>query len=269
MRTRSWQTKSRPLLIACLALPVLVASSATLSGEETLQADQIAARLASNNQRRAALLAGYESCRHYSLDYTGFPATKSAEMLVEMTYTSPAEKRFRVVRQQGSGILINHVLKELMDSESNAWGNEERRARTEITTANYEFRLVGTDSLEGRRQYVLEVTPHVKSKLLYRGKIWVDATDFAVSRIVAEPAKNPSFWISHTTIEHEYKKVGDFYLPARNTSVSKARVGGTAKLYIEYLNYRIGAANEPSQPDVCGSALHETPVSEARESASK
>ena len=87
-----------------------------------------------------------------------------------------------------------------------------------------------------------EVTPRFKSKFLYSGKIWVDANDFAVSRVAAQPAKNISFWISHTEIEHEYKKVGDFWLPASNSSITKVRFGGTAKLKIDYRDYRIGAA---------------------------
>ena len=43
-------------------------------------------------------------------------------------------------------------------------------------------------------------------------------------RIEAEPAKNPSFWIKKTDIHHEYVKVGDFWLPADNKSVSKHSV---------------------------------------------
>ena len=40
-------------------------------------------------------------------------------------------------------------------------------------------------------QYVLNVIPRTDEKFLYRGKIWVDAKDFAVTRIEAEPAKEP------------------------------------------------------------------------------
>ena len=86
--------------------------------------------------------------------------------------------------------------------------------------------------------------------------------DFAVSRISAEPAKNPSFWISHTDIEHEYAKIGDFWLPAHNVSTSKLRFGGTAKLKIDYLNYRIGFAKQTPSPDVCSGLPHEMQLSE-------
>ena len=53
------------------------------------------------------------------------------------------------------------------------------------------------------------------NKYLYR-KNWVDAADFAISQIEAEPAKNPSFWIKKTEIHHRYGKLGEFWLPLRN-----------------------------------------------------
>jgi hypothetical protein len=54
------------------------------------------------------------------------------------------------------------------------------------------------------------------SKFLYRGKIWVDAKDLALTQIEGEPAKNLSFWIKKTDIAHKYTKVEDFRLPAEN-----------------------------------------------------
>ena len=51
----------------------------------------------------------------------------------------------------------------------------------------------------GRRAEMVE--PKTKNKFLYRGTIWIDGKDFAVVRIKAEPAKNPSFWTKHSQIE--------------------------------------------------------------------
>jgi hypothetical protein len=79
----------------------------------------------------------------------------------------------------------------------------------------------------------------MKTQFLYRGKIWVDAKDFAVVRIEGEPAKNPSFWIKRTDITHSYKKVDDFWLPAENHTQSFIRLGGEATLSIEYQDYKI------------------------------
>ena len=56
----------------------------------------------------------------------------------------------------------------------------------------------------------------LKNKFLYRGKIWVDAKDFAVVRIEGEPAKNPSIWIKKTEIAHLPVKVDNFGFPRKN-----------------------------------------------------
>ena len=94
------------------------------------------------------------------------------------------------------------------------------------------------------------VEPKVPTKLLDRGRIWVNARDFAVCRIEAQPAKNPSIWIKRTDIHHSYLKVGDFWLPKENTSISIVRLGGRATLTIEYQNYEILSADPLPETDV-------------------
>src|SRR5262249_20161030 len=145
---------------------------------------------------------------------------------------------------------LDHVLGELIQTEREALETA-NLGKSDLTPSNYEFQLVGTDTVAGQPQYVLEVTPRFKSKFLYHGKIWVDANDFAVSRVSAQPAKNISFWISHTEIEHEYKKIGAFWLPALNTSTTHVRFGGTAKLKIDYRDYRIGESKPGAPSGVC------------------
>jgi hypothetical protein len=100
--------------------------------------------------------------------------------------------------------------------------------------------------------YVLVVEPKVPTKFLYRGRVWVNARDFAVCRIDAEPAKNPSIWIKRTHIDHTYLKVGDFWLPKENTSVSIIRLDGRATLTIEYQNYELLSANPLEETDARG-----------------
>ena len=205
------------LIAARATAPPAPVQSANAVGPASLDATQIVAQLMAKNQQRSALLGHWEGCRHYSLDYTGFPSGRSAEMVVEVKFDAPSKKQFRIVSEDGSRLLLNLVLKELLVNEKEALG-EENRIKTALTPDNYEFRLAGSDESSGRPQYVLEVTPLSTNKFLYRGKIWVDATDFAVTRILAEPAKNPSVWISHTAIEHRYSKIGNFWLPASNIS---------------------------------------------------
>ena len=203
-----------------------------------LSVEQVVNNLVRKDRERAQALRHYESSRVYRLSYHGFPGDREAEMTVQATYDSPASKSFKIVSQTGSKVIIERVFKRLLESEKEAV-EPEIHARTLLDRDNYNFALIGFEPSNKGSQYVLAVSPKTRSKYLYRGKVWVDATEFAVTRIEAEPAQNPSFWTKKSEIRHEYMKVQNFWLPRRNESISYIRLGGKATLTIEYENYRV------------------------------
>lgn len=207
-----------------------------------LTAEQVVKNLEERNRERDKALSQFQGTRNYRMQYRGFPGDRDAEMVVEMTYVSPATKKFTVVSQRGSKFIIDHVFKKLLEGEEEALGKENRE-RTALNTTNYDFTLDGYEVTGAGARYVLSVVPKSKNKFLYLGRIWVDAEDFAVARIKAEPAKNPSFWIKKSVIEHTYVKVNDFWLPLENHTESSVRLGGRAILSIEYKDYRITKAD--------------------------
>ena len=157
---------------------------------------------------------------------------------MELEYDAASGKSFRVVSQSGSHTLCEKVLKRAMDSEKDA---AQDRGAHALSPANYKFQLIGSEMLNGRPSYVLQVEPISGSPYLYRGKIWVDAADGAVSRMEVQPAKNPSFWISQTLIHQTNSRIGGFWLPQQNQSETKVRIGGKAVMTIDYGPYRIAA----------------------------
>jgi hypothetical protein len=212
--------------------PRALVESARLSVEEVVR------NLQQRNAQRAAALDEYVSTRVYRMQYRGFPSDHDAEMVVSAAYHAPATKQFTIVSEKGSKFIVEHVFNKLLEGEQEASSDENRR-RTALSTENYDFAMAGyEDSPEGGR-YVLNLLPKTRNKFLYRGKIWVDARDFAVVRIEGEPGKNPSFWIKKTEIQHRYVKVDDFWLPAENHTESVIRLGGRAILSIEYRDYKI------------------------------
>ena len=212
----------------------------------SLSADQVVDNLVRKNQERAQALMHSEGTRVYHLAYRGFPSDRDAEMTVKATYDSPSSKEFKIVSESGSKLILNRVFKKLLDGEKEA-AQPAVNARTQLNRDNYDFELVGYELSNTGGQYVLHVTPKSRSKYVYLGKVWVDGVDFAVTRIEVEPSQNPSFWTKKSEIHHEYKKVGAFWLPARNESVSYIRLGGRATLTIEYTDYRVRAAGQPSE----------------------
>jgi len=78
--------------------------------------------------------------------------------------------------------------------------------------------------------------------------IWVDEDDFAVVKIEAEPARNPSFWIRATKIHHVNAKNGEFWLPEHNQERRPdVRWAGRATLTIDYGAYKMESADAHQQ----------------------
>lgn len=243
-----------PLLLL-LAAAVLVLTSIhavaeapkQTSGDAPLNVNQVVEKLIARTAERTDALERYQGRRSYSLDYVGFPANLHAEMTVDMNYQAPASKEFTIVSESGSKWIITHIFKRLLESEREALEQVNRQS-TSLNNQNYDFTLLSAQPETGNCRYVLSVEPKIPNKFLFRGRIWVDDTDFAVCRIEAEPAKNPSFWIKKTAIHHSYSKVGDFWLPTDNKSVSSVRMGGLATLVIKYDDYKIVQSHALGQP---------------------
>jgi hypothetical protein len=220
------------LLFAGLALWPAYANT---PAPQSLSLAQILALMEHHNQIQREGLQHYRAMRQYHVEYQGITTIES-NMAVEIDFDATSGKSFRVVSQSGSKILGEKILKRAMDSEVEA---SKDSLATALTTANYRFQLQGSESVDGRPAYILSVEPLKESKFLYRGKIWVDAKDFAVAKIEASPARNPSFLISRTLVQWTYAKTGNFWLPQRSHSEAKIRIGGTAVLTIDYGAYQI------------------------------
>ncbi len=232
------------LLVTLLlvSVPKLVAADSRTptasKSSPSLSADQVVDNLVRKNQERAQALLHSDATRVYHLVYRGFPGDRDAEMTVEATFDSPSTKDFKVVSESGSKLILTRVFKKLLESEKEA-AQPSISAQTQLNRDNYNFEMVGYEPSNAGGQYVLQVSPKSRNKYVYRGKVWVDGTDFAVTHLEVEPTQNPSFWTKKSEIHHEYKKVGAFWLPARNESVSYIRLGGRATLTIEYKDYRV------------------------------
>jgi hypothetical protein len=216
--------RSRGVFYAAVLVPIVAAllpANASAPTSAIVSVAQILERMERHDRNQAEQLKHYQAMRHYQVEYHGLGATTAAKMEVEVNFDASSGKRFRIVSQSGSKLLCEKVLKRAVDSETEASQNKEATA---LTAANYKFELLGNESLNGRPAYILSVAPLKASKFLYRGKIWVDAADFAVAGIEAAPAKSPSFWISRTSIRYTSAKTGDFWLPQQSRSETKIQI---------------------------------------------
>ena len=94
------------------------------------------------NLFRVRALRTYQGTRTYRVEYHGFPSARSAEMVVKVSYLSPAEKVFIVQSTTGSVLIIDRVFKKLFEAEKEAL-DAEIQGRSALTEDNYRFTLVG------------------------------------------------------------------------------------------------------------------------------
>lgn len=232
------------MLVLMMNLFSFVRVSAATAGANASPApmtlEQVVNNLMSRNEERARGLKSYEGDRTYTVRYHGFPKDLDARMVVSMQYEAPNTKEFTVISQSGPKLLVDQVLKRLLKTETDAQRRNTREA-VNLDRKNYDFSDLAYEPEADGCSYVLSVQPKKPNKYLYRGKIRVNDQDFAVCGIQAEPAENPSFWIKSTNIHETYEKVGDFWLPEQNKSVSTMRFGGSATLTIQYQDYRVQA----------------------------
>ncbi|WP_260704266.1 LolA-like protein [Edaphobacter flagellatus] len=209
-------------------------------------ADAIVHELQVRNAERQRELDSYTGERAYRVEYHGTGGEHHGEIAVHVEYGAQGEKHLTVVSETGSKLICERVLRKMVETEQEA-SERGNRVQTMLSPENYSFELLGQETVDGVPAWILRVSPKVDNKLTYRGRIWVNEDDYAVVRVQGEPAKNPSWWINRASFDWRYGKHGRFWLPERSVAVSHVRIGGEAKLTIEYAAYRI-VAQGPKPP---------------------
>ncbi len=236
----------KQVLIAMLLLYASVPALCQTAAVGSPSADEVIARMFARDTMRETLAGGYVGSREYTLENKRFD--KRAAMTVAIFGDPDGTKHFQVVSEEGWKGANKHVFHKMLESESES-SIPEIRPKTRIVPGNYEFSLVGSEVIAGRPAYVIEAIPRRSDKYLFRGRIWVDAEDYALARVEGQPAKNPSFWIHSVHFVQQYQKNGPFWFPASTTSVTDARIFGTTLVSIRYFDYRAASCSSHPLPN--------------------
>jgi len=215
-----------------LVLAIVMAAGDSMSALGT--ADDVVARMIARDSERQSRLAGYTAFRRYVLENQAHH--KRAEMLVRMTCLEDGSKHFDVVFANGWGGARRYVFPRLLEAETEA-SRPGVRERSRISPENYTFQMVGREYVRGRPAFVLAIEPKSENKYLTRSRIWVDADEYAITRVEGTPAKNPSFWVKSVHFVHEYDKSGSFWFPVSDHSVTDVRIFGATEMSIDYFDY--------------------------------
>jgi hypothetical protein len=218
-------------------LAMMLLSGLTLLAGQAPTTDEIVARMMDSELARQSSLGAYTWTSHYVLDNKD----RHAEMRVRWTRQPDGTKRYEVIYQRGDGAVRDHVFHKLLESEVEA-SQPAFQDRDRLNTRKYSFLLTGSEEINGRLAYVLEIQPKTDSKYLTNGRIWVDATDYAVVLAEGSPSKRPSFWTNTVDFVQTYAKNGSYWMAASNRSVTDAKLFGKADLLITYSDYQFSPA---------------------------
>ena len=218
------------ILFLSAALPLL----GQVPLRATPTADEVMAIMFERDSQREMMGGGYSGSREYLFDNPKL--NKRAEMLISVKCDADGTKHFQIVSEDGWKSAHKHVLHKMLESESDS-SQPMIRPKTRIISKNYNFQMVELTTLNGRPTYVIDALPKRQDKYLFRGRIWVDAEDYALARVEGEPAKNPSFWTRSVHFVQQYRKSGDFWFPVLTSSVTEARLFGSTKVDIHYFDY--------------------------------
>jgi hypothetical protein len=231
---------AKALMFSGLVLFVTLACADLLQGQSRTAptADEIVRRMLIKNDERQTALEHYRTDRTYQLEYDGTGGKHHAEMIVRAEYQAPGRKNFTVLSESGSKLLCREVLRRLVDKEEETSEKTDWQ-RAMFSAETYTVQLVGREQLEGMNTWVLKVEPKVSSKVAYRGKVWVSMDDFAMVRVMGEPARSPSWMLDSAAFDSWYMRRGDVWVPAKNISTTHVRIGGEAKVTIDYGKYDV------------------------------
>ncbi len=170
-----------------------------------------------------------------------------AEQVVLMEYIAPDTDTFTNSSEKGSGYVLHHVFRQLMENEKKRVGAD-KDPDSLITPENYTFEIVGTERIDSSNCSVVHAVPKRKQTDLFEGQIWIDNEDFAIVKIRGHLAKSPSFWIKRVDFSRNYRKIDGFWLLSKEEAVSAVRVFGKETLTIDYKNYTVNGSGALQSP---------------------
>ena len=114
-------------------------------------------------------------------------AQEKAQVVANITVLPPDSKQYNI--ESSSGGMGEKVLRDVLSKETESPRDAQRK---ELSLDNYDFQLMGEETLDGQRCFLLSMNPRREEKDLLRGKLWVDAETYNIRRVEGTPAKNPS-----------------------------------------------------------------------------
>lgn len=199
----------------------------------TPDVETILARMARARAENRTHLRAYSVMRDYEL-FGKEKQTAQAKIIADVSFVPPDVKHY-AIRQANGMRLAEKIVRQMLDHETEIVKDY---GSTDLTPANYDFRFVREEPLDGQACYVLEMLPKRKGKTLLHGHIWVDATTYQLRRAEGEPGKAPSWWLRDSRIVLDYGDVDGMWLQTASESTANVRFVGPHTMTARDVEYK-------------------------------
>jgi hypothetical protein len=137
---------------------------------------------------------------------------------------------FEIVREEGSNIVRERVLKSALRAEQQSHAEHEIE-NVALTPRNYEFQI-GPDPAPGILQ--LALVAKRRSPMLLNGAATLSAADADLLRFEGSPARMPSVWTREVNVVCEYARINGVRLPVGIHSRADVRLVGDSAFAMNY-----------------------------------
>jgi len=230
------------ILRGLVLLVCVVAGVGSVGDAQTAQLDEQVVIRGIDAAVKARLDAtlGYTVTEHYRVFRGGDETNPEAEMTVKTTYRKESGKEYAIKSRSGSEAIQKFVLDSILENEKHI--NEPGvREGSWMTSDNYAMKLKpgGTQRMDGRECYVLQVTPKHTGPGLIEGTLWVDAGDESIVRVEGTTAKNVSIFTGASQVMRQYVKVEGFSEATHARATTGSFLFGTTVITIDYSDYEM------------------------------
>jgi len=224
----SWHRAGGPLLLSLAAVVWAAGPESPLPSAEYIVAHMREARA-----HNRAQLHPYQVVRDHQL--FGKEQKKKSEVTAYIDYVPPDVQNFTLQRNNGAN-MGEIIVRKILESEKQILTD---KGASDVSPANYSFRLLRKDVLDRQPCYVLELHPLRKDSKLLDGLIWIDATSYMILRMEGEPARAPSWWIHNIHVALEFREVHGMWLQTALHSTANVRLLGQHTLISHDVEYKM------------------------------
>ena len=156
--------------------------------------------------------------------------SREATLVAMTSVDANGEFSYRIVSEEGSGIIRSKVLHAALDAEEKA-KSRAQASRAAVTSENYTFKTAGATA-DGYERILIK--PRRNEAMMIDGSIILQAVDGDLLRVEGTLVKRPSFWVRRVEIDRKYARISGARVPVSMSSVADVLFVGKSTFDMRY-----------------------------------